>query len=112
MKFINKVFFCILFQAVSLQAQTELPSVFGDNMVLQQKEKVAIWGKDTPKTKISILTSWGVSKTTISDDKGFWRTFIKTKNGAMSSFFMCNFYKCEFVIPAKAGRMTDVSNLH
>lgn len=84
----NKNLFLTLFLLLlvnSLKAQIQLPSVFGDNMVLQQKEKVAIWGKDSPKTKISIVTSWGVSKITISDDKGFWRTFIKTKKASFNS---------------------------
>ncbi|MFK8061145.1 MAG: sialate O-acetylesterase, partial [Polaribacter sp.] len=84
MKQLNNYFFIILLATVSLQAQTKLPSVFGDNMVLQQKEKVSIWGKDLPNTKINIRTSWGIESTTKSDANGFWKTKIKTKKASFN----------------------------
>ncbi len=84
MKWINKSLICIYLISVSLQAQTKLPSVFGDNMVLQQKEKVSIWGKDIPNTQIIITTSWGSKATVNVDVKGFWKTKIKTKKASFN----------------------------
>jgi sialate O-acetylesterase len=64
-----------LLAAVSLQAKVELPSIFGDNMVLQQKENVAVWGTATGK-KVTISTTWSKQKTVVtpsSDGKWFAR---------------------------------------
>ena len=36
-------------------AYLDLPTVFGDNMVLQQNINVPIWGKATPGGKVTIL---------------------------------------------------------
>ena len=84
MQQLNKYYFLIFLITFSLKAQTELPSVFGDNMVLQQKEKVAIWGKDLPNKVITIETSWGVKSTSVSDAKGFWKSKIKTKKASFN----------------------------
>lgn len=42
----------------SLLGEVRLPSVFGDNMVLQQKTKVPIWGRAEPGEKVSVTGSW------------------------------------------------------
>jgi sialate O-acetylesterase len=47
-------------------------------MVLQQNEKVSLWGKDTSKTTIKILTSWGESISTKTDTSGNWILKIQT----------------------------------
>lgn len=84
MKWINKTFICICLISVSQQAQIKLPTVFGDNMVFQQKEKVSIWGKDLPNSIINITTSWGAKSTTKVDANGFWKTKIKTKKASFN----------------------------
>lgn len=64
-----------LLAAVTLQAKVELPSFFSDNMVLQQKENVAVWGKATGK-KVTITTTWSKQKTVVTpgaDGKWFAR---------------------------------------
>lgn len=50
--------FCIV---LNLQAQTkiELPSIFSDNMVLQQKSDVNFWGKAEANLNITLTGSWG-----------------------------------------------------
>ena len=58
--------------------QTTLASFFSDHMVLQQNMKVSIWGKDKPKTKINIQTSWGESIQIKTDKNGNWLDKIKT----------------------------------
>lgn len=70
----------ILF-AVSLiaQAKVELPSLFSDNMVLQQNSSAAVWGKADPRTKIVITTTWSKAKTTVmADANGKWMARIDT----------------------------------
>ena len=42
----------------SLLGEVKLPSVFGDNMVLQQKTKVPIWGWAGPGEKVIVTDSW------------------------------------------------------
>ena len=64
-----------LLTAASLQAKVELPSIFSDHMVLQQKENVAVWGTATGK-KVTISTTWSKQKTVVTpgaDGKWFAR---------------------------------------
>ena len=65
--------------SVALKAEIKLPSVFGDNMVLQQNSQAAIWGKAEPNTQITISTTWSKAKVDVySDANGDWKTQIKT----------------------------------
>ena len=59
-------------------SQTKLASFFSDHMVLQQNEKVSLWGKDKSKTKINITTSWGEILSTKTDKTGSWIVKIQT----------------------------------
>lgn len=52
--FLLAFFFVIL----SAFTQLSLPSIFRDNMVLQQQCNVALWGKGTPDQQLYIKTSW------------------------------------------------------
>ncbi|WP_025739592.1 sialate O-acetylesterase [Aquimarina pacifica] len=61
-----------------LFCQLRLPSFFGDNMVLQQKDKVAIWGNDEPNTSIVVIGSWGKDASTKTDNEGKWKLKIET----------------------------------
>jgi len=57
-----------------------LPSVFADNMVLQQNSDVAIWGWSDPGETVKIVTSWN-SKDTVkikANNSSAWKTTIKT----------------------------------
>lgn len=57
-----------------------LPSVFADNMVLQQNSDVAIWGWSDPGETVKIVTSWN-SKDTVkvkANNSSKWETTIKT----------------------------------
>lgn len=56
----------------------EMPSIFSDNMVLQQKSFAPFWGKAEPKLKVVIKTSWGASSKTEVNNEGQWQTKIKT----------------------------------
>ena len=59
-------------------AQTQLPGFFSNNMVLQQKEKVSIWGQDLPSTTITLSGSWGEKVTTQSGESGKWKAQLTT----------------------------------
>ncbi|MBO4340379.1 MAG: sialate O-acetylesterase [Bacteroidales bacterium] len=68
----------LLLAATVLQAKVEMPSVFSDNMVLQQKANVAIWGTATGK-KLTITASWTRKKTVVTPgEDGKWFTRIET----------------------------------
>ena len=56
----NKILLLLVFAGiyVNVQAKVILPSVIGDNMVLQQKSNVLIWGKDAPDRSIDVVCSW------------------------------------------------------
>ncbi|MBP8959097.1 MAG: sialate O-acetylesterase [Bacteroidales bacterium] len=63
----------------NLLAQVKMPAVFGDNMVLQQQTEVAIWGKTSANSTVSIKPSWdGKNYTAKADNAGRWKTKIKT----------------------------------
>lgn len=52
-------------------AAVKLPSVIGDNMVLQRGEAVPIWGWDDPGTKVTVTL--GETKVTATAcEKGKW----------------------------------------
>jgi sialate O-acetylesterase len=57
-----------------------LPAVFADNMVLQQKSDVAIWGWAAPGETLKIVCNWNSSDTVKvkADNTAAWKTTIKT----------------------------------
>ncbi|MBC6490391.1 sialate O-acetylesterase [Flavihumibacter stibioxidans] len=59
-------------------SQTRLPAFFGDNMVLQQLQKVSVWGTDHPRTKIQVSGSWGEKSMVTADDSGRWKLKLQT----------------------------------
>ena len=68
----------VLTMSATLQAKVELPSIISDNMVLQQKGNVALWGKSDGK-KLTITTSWSRKKTVVTPDSdGKWFVRIAT----------------------------------
>ena len=81
MKSLIRTFFWIslLLTTSSLHAKIRLPSILGDNMVLQQKTAVKIWGWANENAKVKVTTSWD-KKTFLStsDDKGNWLLKINT----------------------------------
>ena len=55
----------LLLLAVSYEpiyAEVKLPSIFCDNMVLQQQSNVAIWGWAKAGSSISVIPSWDGKK--------------------------------------------------
>ena len=51
--------FAISFLSItSCFAKISLPNIFGDNMVLQQKSSVALWGMSKKSGQVLITTAW------------------------------------------------------
>lgn len=69
-----------LFSCSSPDPQPFIPaSIFGDHMVLQQQEAVAIWGTGTPNDEVKAQGSWSEEFVTGRiDEKGNWRLDIPT----------------------------------
>ena len=56
----------------------KLPSLISDNMVLQQKTDVRIWGEAAPGQKITVVPEWGSKVTAKTSEKGKWLAVIKS----------------------------------
>lgn len=55
-----------------------MPAIFSDNMVLQQKTSVPLWGKSKLDGELKITASWGqIAKTAVLKDKA-WSVKLKT----------------------------------
>lgn len=68
----------LILLGLSGQAKVEMPPVFSDNMVLQQKAQVALWGTATGK-KVTISASWTRKKTTtVPSADGKWFVRLET----------------------------------
>lgn len=69
----------LLFCSPLVQAKIILPSVFSDNMVLQQKTNAAIWGKTDASKAVKITVSWNkVNYGAIADANGNWKIKVAT----------------------------------
>jgi sialate O-acetylesterase len=63
----------------SLFAEVKLPSIFGDNMVLQQQTNAAIWGQAAVNSTVKVTTSWNNKSYSIKADKdGNWKVKVST----------------------------------
>jgi sialate O-acetylesterase len=64
---------------LTLHAEVKLPAIFTDNMVLQQQTQVAIWGKATVNSSVTVRTSWnGKSYSAHTNKDGSWKVKIST----------------------------------
>ncbi|MDB4093248.1 sialate O-acetylesterase [Flavobacteriaceae bacterium] len=83
----NNILLIISLFAINLIASQnlKLPSIFNDNMILQQDSNISIWGLSKSRSSISITVSWN-EKTLItnSDDNGKWIINIKTPKSGKS----------------------------
>ena len=68
----------LLIVSISLNAQTKLANIFGSHMVLQRNANVQIWGTDKPNSTIEIKGSWGAETKITTNNKGVWKTTLKT----------------------------------
>jgi len=57
-------------------AEVKMPAIFGDHMVLQEKQTIPVWGTADPGEKIVIQLNWQRVGIT-ADEKGKWRVDLK-----------------------------------
>ena len=73
------IFLIIYFSESALKAEVTLPSIFSDNMVLQQQTDASIWGKASAKKNVKITTSWdNKCYSTFSGTDGDWEVKVRT----------------------------------
>ena len=91
MKPLTTVLFSSLFITLNLNAEVKLPSIFSDNMVLQQKSNVAVWGKADPFEKVTVNPSWQKKDIVVAaDENGNWKTHIKTPSSSENASLIIN----------------------
>ena len=63
----------------ALYAEVKLPSVVGDNMVLQRNTEVNLWGWAQPGKKVRVKTSWNRRRYRVrADAEGKWLVKVRT----------------------------------
>lgn len=77
--------FITLFSAFSFNAnlphqkdKLTVNNLFADHMVLQQNDKVAVWGEASPNKEVIITASWGEKVATNTNPDGKWSLKLKT----------------------------------
>ena len=60
----------------AVQADVKLPSVFGDHMVLQQGQRLPVWGWAEPGEAVTVAVA-GQTKSTKANKKGAWQVRLK-----------------------------------
>ncbi len=74
--FLTAFVICLL--VASGKADVRVPRLFGDNMVLQQRTKNAVWGWAEPGEFVTVTASWGATASTKTDNDGRWKLFVET----------------------------------
>lgn len=64
--------------ALSSHARLTLPSLVGDDMVLQQKSEVRLWGWATARSRVTVTASWGATSRATADGHGRWAMTLAT----------------------------------
>ena len=73
------IIFSFLLAQLPLAAQVTLPAFFSDNMILQQKSTVQIWGSAPADSRVQLTTSWNKrSYKAKAGPNGKWRIHIAT----------------------------------
>ena len=64
--------------SVVMSAAVKLPSIFSDNMMLQQAVSVKIFGKADAGEKITVKASWGAENSATAAADGKWELYLDT----------------------------------
>lgn len=70
--------FLVLAACNNKKTDLELPSLIGDNMLLQQNTDVKIWGKASPGSKIEVSASWDAAGEASAGEDRKWSVTIPT----------------------------------
>ena len=77
--FVMAITMVITFSVNQTFAEVKLPSIFCDNMVMQQQTQAAIWGSANKNSSVSVITSWnGKSYSTKTSADGTWKLKVFT----------------------------------
>jgi sialate O-acetylesterase len=69
----------LLLAPIMMRSQITLPAIIGNNMVLQQKQQVPLWGWYTPNKVITITLGWNNERlSAITEPDGEWHLTVKT----------------------------------
>lgn len=68
----------LLFSAQVATARVKLPALLNDNMVLQQKSTVNLWGEARENARVRIRTSWNKKTYKVKAAGGRWRLQVPT----------------------------------
>ena len=80
-------FLIIVLWSINMEAKVKLPPLLSDNMVLQQKSNVRIWGKATPNSTVVVTPSWANKEVkTHADEKGCWELQITTPAASFEEY--------------------------
>ena len=77
---LTTVFLILFLTLISCQTNSHLrlPSLIGDDMLLQQKTTARIWGKANPGQKITVSASWKSDGQAIAGKDGKWSLNLNT----------------------------------
>jgi sialate O-acetylesterase len=82
MKIYYKIFALLFLGGLSmsgLRAEIRMPSLFSDNMILQQRADASVWGWAKESTTVKLVTSWDNRQyVTTADQSGKWRLKVTT----------------------------------
>ncbi len=79
MKRITSIIALLLLACASMDAKVTMADICTDGMILQQNSKAVLWGKATPKSKITVTPSWnGISYNGKADKDGRWEIKVET----------------------------------
>ena len=65
-------------QAASGPSTVVMPGIFSDNMVLQQKSRVPVWGRAAVGSVVAAKASWGKNAYTTVKADGTWKLLLPT----------------------------------
>jgi len=72
-------FLVVIFSVTAAVAQLRLPAIIADNMVLQQKSAITLWGWANAGEKITVTAGWNkIPVMATADNEGKWKVQVKT----------------------------------
>ena len=71
---------------MGLRAEVGFAGVFSDHMVLQQDRDVPIWGTAEAGAPVTLKASWTDAMTVTANDKGDWRTILRTPRAGAGTY--------------------------
>ena len=91
----------VVLMTSAVRAEIKLPALFGDNMVLQCDEPVAVWGKVEPGETVTV-TMGDREASARADAKGHWKAMVPklTPGGPM-----------EMTVAGSSGEKVTIKNV-